>query len=94
LSNQLLTREIQPTSIDGTLGTSRKSGSGTHVLVDLRKSDLKIRAVSKITVSADDTSNTTTEIGLSIKSLFNGFNCKIGITTISNFPESNLRITS
>jgi hypothetical protein len=88
LGDQLLSREVQPTGID-LLG-----GSSSHGLVDLRKSDLKVGTVGKITVAADRASNTTAEISLSIESLLNRLNGKIGISAVSNFPEGNLRISS
>jgi hypothetical protein len=50
LSNELLTREIEPAGIDTTALTSSE-GSDTHKLVDFRKCDLQVSAVSKITVS-------------------------------------------
>jgi hypothetical protein len=92
LGNKLLTREIQPTSINGT-STSSKCGRVTHKLVDLRDCHLKICAVGKITITADDALHAATEIGLSIESLLNGFNRKVCIATVCYFPESNLRVT-
>ena len=84
LSNQLLTREIQPTSIDSTGGTS-------HVLVDLGKSYLKVGTVSKITVSADGAGNTATEVGLTRKGLFDAFHSKVSVTSVRYFPEGDFR---
>jgi hypothetical protein len=88
LGDQLLSREVQPTGID-LLG----SGS-SHGLVDLRKSDLKVGTVGKITVAADRASHTTAEISLSIEGLFNRLNGKVGVSAVSNLPEGNLRISS
>jgi hypothetical protein len=68
LSNELLTGEIQPTGIDTGTNASGEGGNA-HELVNLGKSNLKISAVSEITVAADHALNTTTEIGLSIESL-------------------------
>jgi hypothetical protein len=50
LSNELLTGEIEPTGINTGILAGRIV-SETHKLVDLRKSDLQICSVSKITVS-------------------------------------------
>jgi len=83
LCDQLLTNEVQPTSI-------YVSGA-VHVLVDLRKSYLKVSSVSKITVSADGTGNTATEVSLTRKGLFNGFHCEVGVASVGHLPESNLR---
>jgi len=91
LGDQLLSGEIQPTSIDGVV-SGGNTGGVTHELVDLGKSDLKIGAVSKITVSADNAGNTATEIGLAVESLFNRLNSKVCVTTVCYFPKSNLRI--
>jgi hypothetical protein len=38
--------------------------------------------------------DTTTEIGLSAESLLNRFDGKVGISAISDLPESNLRVAS
>jgi hypothetical protein len=63
LRNELLTREIEPTGINTILG------SGFHGLVDFRESNLKVSAVSQITVTRNGTSYATTKIGLTVKSL-------------------------
>jgi hypothetical protein len=63
-------------------------------LVDLGKGDLKVGAVSKVTISADDTGYTATKVSLSVEGLFDRFDGEVGISAISNFPESDLRITS
>jgi hypothetical protein len=94
LSDELLSGEIQPTGIHTSGTSSAGVSTDTHQLVDLGKSDLKIRAVGKIAVTADSALDTTTEIGLSVESLLNRFNSKIGVTSVSDLPESDLRITS
>ena len=53
-----------------------------HILVNFRESNLKVSAVCKITVAADGASDTTTEICLSVKGLFNGFHSKVGVTFV------------
>ena len=80
LSNQLLTGEVQPTGMDGT---------SAHVLINLGKSDLKVSAVSKITVSADCASNTATEVSLSRESLFNALHGKVSVASVRHLPEGN-----
>jgi hypothetical protein len=62
---------------------------GSHRLVDLRKSDLKVSTVAKITVSADSTCHTATEIGLTRESLLNGFHSKVGMASVRHLPEGN-----
>jgi hypothetical protein len=78
LGDKLFSGEIEPA------GTAAR---------DFRKSNLKIGAVSKITISAYGACDTATEIGLSVESLFDRFHRKVSVTTVSNFPESNLGIT-
>jgi len=77
LRNELFAGEVKPTGVN--CGTS---GVVLHLLVDFRESNLKVGAVCKITVSADSASNTTTEIGLAVKGLFNGFHSKVGVTFV------------
>jgi hypothetical protein len=93
LSDELLSGEIQPTGINTSV-VGRGVSANTHQLVNLRKSHLKISAVGKITITADRALDTTTEIGLSVEGLLNRFNSKVGVTSVSDLPESDLRITS
>jgi hypothetical protein len=86
LGNKLLTREIKPTGINTILA------SALHRLVDLGKSNLKVSAVSQITIAGDGASHTTTEIGLSVKSLLNGLHGKVSVTFVRYLPEGNLRV--
>jgi hypothetical protein len=80
LSDELFTREIKPSCELG------------KILVDLRKSHLKIGAVGKVTVTCKGAGNTATEISLAVESLFNRLHSKVCVATVSHFPESNLRI--
>jgi hypothetical protein len=77
LRNELFTGEVEPTGVH-----CRTGGAVLHLLIDFRESNLKVSAVCKITVAADSASNTTTEIGLSVKGLFNGFHSKVGVTFV------------
>jgi hypothetical protein len=77
LRDELFTGEVKPTGVH--CGTGR---AVLHTLVDFGESNLKVSAVCKITVAADSASNTTTEIGLSVKGLFNGFHSKVGVTFV------------
>jgi hypothetical protein len=86
--NQLVTREIQPPSIYGSISAD------THILINFGKSHLEICAVSKVSVTGNGAGHATTKITLSIESLFNGFHCKIGVAAISYLPVSNLWVTS
>jgi len=93
LSNELLSGEVQPTGINATVGASGEV-SNAHELVNLRESNLEIGAVSKVSVPANHALDTTTEIGLSVKSLFDRLNGKVSVPAVRNLPESNLRIAS
>jgi hypothetical protein len=77
LRNQLFAGEVEPTGVN-----CRTGGAVLHILVDFRESNLKVSAVCKITVAADGASDTTTEICLSVKGLFNGFHSKVGVTFV------------
>ncbi len=87
LSDELLAGEIQPASID-------TGARNSHVLVDLRESNLEIGAVSKISVPADHALDTATEIGLSVESLLDRLNREVRVPAVRHLPESNLRVTS
>jgi len=84
LGNQLLTGEIQPTSIDTGLAAD------SHILVDLGESHLKVSAESHITVAADGASNTATKVSLTRKGLLNGLHGEVGMSAVRHLPESNL----
>ena len=83
----MLTWEIKPS---GKNITARVS----HALVDFRESYLEVSSVGKITISGDSAGYTAAEIGLAVEGLFNRFHREVGVTSVSNFPESNLGITS
>jgi hypothetical protein len=86
LGNQLLTGEIKPTGINAILGSS------LHGLVDLGESNLKVSAVSQITIAGNGASHTTTEIGLSVKSLLDRLHSKVSVTFVRHLPEGNLGV--
>ena len=90
LRDELFTGEVEPTGIDATL----VSAGAFETLSDFGKSDLKVSAVSQITVAADSAGHATTKVGLTVKSLFNRLHSKVGVSLVRHFPEGNLRITS
>jgi hypothetical protein len=92
LSNDLLTGEVQPTSINTRSGVNGK-GSSAHKLVDLGESHLQIGSVSKVTVSGDDALDSASKIGLTVESLLNRLDGKVSISSVSDLPEGDLRIT-
>jgi len=60
-------------------------------LVDLRKSDLKVSSVGKISISGDGAGNTATEVSLSRESLLNRLHGKVSVASVRDLPESDLR---
>jgi hypothetical protein len=86
LRNQLLTGEVEPTGINTVLV------SALHRLVDLGKSNLKVGAVSQITITRDGAGHTTTEIGLTVESLLDRLHSKVSVTFVRHLPKGNLRV--
>jgi hypothetical protein len=85
--DQLMAREIEPASI-------HTPARRTVILINLRKSYLEIRAVSKVSVSRNGAGYTATEITLSIESLLNRLHSKVSVAAVSDLPIGNLRVTS
>jgi hypothetical protein len=88
LGDKLLTGEIEPTGINTILV------GALHRLVNLGESNLKVSAVSQITITRNGAGYTTTEIGLSVKSLLNRLHSKVGVTFVRYLPKGDLRVTS
>jgi hypothetical protein len=86
LGNQLLTGEIKPAGINTILV------GALHGLINLGESNLKVSAVSQITIAGNGASHTTTEIGLSVKSLLDGLHSKVSVTFVRHLPEGNLGV--
>jgi hypothetical protein len=84
---KLLTREIKPSGIYVTRSIGK-------FLSNFWEGYLKVCAVSKVTISAYSACYTAAEISLAIESLFDRFHREVSVTSVGNFPESNLRITS
>jgi len=89
LRDELLTGEVKPTGIDA-IGT----GGVLEGLANLGESNLKVGAVSQITVAGDGASHTATEVGLAIKSLLDRLHGEVGVTLVANLPESDLGVAS
>jgi hypothetical protein len=86
LRDELLTGEVEPTSVD-------VSGS-LQRLANLGESNLKVSAVRQITVTGDGAGHTATEVSLAVESLLNRLHGEVGVTLVGNLPESNLGVTS
>jgi len=91
LRDKLMTREVEPAGVYRVISSY---GTVRHRLVDFRKSYLKVGPVGKITITGYGTGYAATEIGLAVESLFNRFHREVSVTSVSNFPESNLGVTS
>ena len=89
LGDQLLTREVQPAGVDTTTQGGRRD---THKLVNLGESNLQVGAVSQITIAADGALHAATEVSLTIEGLLNALNSKVGVSAVSDLPESNLGV--
>jgi hypothetical protein len=91
LRDELLTGEVKPTGIDA---MAIDTGGVLKRLADLRESNLKVSAVSQITVTGDGAGHTATEVGLAVKSLLDRLHGEVGVTLVADLPESNLGIAS
>jgi hypothetical protein len=89
LRDELLTGEVEPTGINA--GTA---GSVLEGLANLGESNLKVGAVSQITVTGDGAGHTATEVSLAVESLLDRLHSEVGVTLVGNLPESNLGVTS
>jgi hypothetical protein len=87
LRDELLTGEVEPTGVDGAVGVLQG-------LVNLGESNLKVSAVSQITVTGDGAGHTATEVSLAIESLLDRLHGEVGVTLVGNLPESDLGVTS
>jgi hypothetical protein len=88
LRDELLTGEVKPTGIDVS------TGSVLERLANLGESNLKVSAVSQITIAGDGAGHTATEVSLAVKSLLDRLHGEVGVTLVGNLPESNLGVTS
>lgn len=90
-ADDLLTRVVEPPSkawVWGSGVASRRCG------LDFRESHLKVGPVGEIAIPANSASDPTTEVGLAIESLFDRLCSKIGVSSVCNLPESDLRVAS
>ena len=89
LRDELLTGEVEPTGIN-----ARGTGGVLQSLANLRESNLKVSAVSQITVAGDGAGHTATEVSLAVKSLLDRLHGEVSVTLVANLPESDLGVTS
>jgi hypothetical protein len=89
LRDELLAGEVKPTGIN-----AGGRGGVLESLANLRESNLKVGAVSQITITRDGAGHTAAEVGLAIKSLLDRLHSEVRVTLVANLPESDLGITS
>ena len=87
LRDELLTGEVKPTGIN-------VSGGVLQRLANLGESNLKVSAVSQITITRDGAGHAATEVSLAIESLLDRLHSEVGVTLVGNLPESDLGVTS
>jgi hypothetical protein len=87
LRDELLTGKVEPTGINA-------SESVLQRLANLGESNLKVSAVSQITITRDGAGHAATEVSLAIESLLDRLHSEVSVTLVGNLPESNLGITS
>jgi len=89
LRDELFTGEVKPTGIDAS-GT----GGVLQSLANLGESNLKVSAVSQITITRDGAGHTATEVSLAVESLLDRLHGEVSVTLVRNLPESDLGVTS
>jgi hypothetical protein len=89
LRDELLTGEVKPTGIN-----ARGTGGVLQRLANLGESNLKVSAVSQITITRDGAGHAATEVSLAIESLLDRLHSEVSVTLVGNLPESNLGVTS
>ena len=88
LRDELFTGEVEPTGIDVA------GGRVLEGLANLGESNLKVSAVSQITVAGDGAGHTATEVSLAVKSLLDRLHGEVSVTLVADLPESDLGIAS
>jgi hypothetical protein len=87
LRDELLTGEVKPTG-------KNVAASVLEGLANLGESNLKVSAVSQITITRDGAGHAATEVSLAIESLLDRLHSEVSVTLVGNLPESNLGVTS
>ena len=87
LRDELLTGEVEPTGINGAVGVLQR-------LANLGESNLKVSAVSQITITRNGAGHAATEVSLAVECLLDRLHSEVSVTLVGNLPESDLGITS
>ena len=84
--DQVVPNPVQPAE----LGTRAVRAQQLH----RGKSRLQVNAVDQVTITLDGAGHLVTKPGVAVERIFNRLHRKVGVTTIHNLEEGNLRITS
>jgi len=93
LGDQLLAGEVQPAREHAVHAILPGYRSVRHRLVNLGQGNLQVRAVRKITITADRARNAPAEVGLAIERLLDRLHREVSVTTVGHLPEGDLRVT-
>ena len=86
LADKIVTRPVEPAEL------STRTVRGEELY--LRESGLEVHTVDQITVTLNSDSDLLTETRGTIERIFNRFHGKVRVTTVYNFEEGNLGVTS
>jgi hypothetical protein len=81
-----VTNPVEPTE----LGTRAVRGEEGY----LGESGLEVHTVDQITVTLDGTGDLLTPVGGTVEGVLNGLHSEVGVTTVHDLEERNLRVTS
>ena len=84
--NDVVTDPVQPAE----LGTRAVRG----LQGDLRQRGLQVHAVNQITVALDRARDLLAEVGSTVKRVLNGLHGEVGVTTVNDLEEGDLRVAS
>ena len=87
VADDYVTNVVNPTEAE-VCGSRRGLGA-----LNEGKSDLKIGAVNKITVTGNGASYTLSEVSSAVKDLLNRLHREVSVTTINHLEESDLGVS-
>jgi hypothetical protein len=91
LGDELLAGEVEPAGVHAGVGRVGVAGV-LEGLVDLREGDLKDGGVRKVAVTRDGAGHAAAEVGLAVEGLLDRLHREVGVTTVGDLPEGNLRV--
>jgi hypothetical protein len=87
IRNKVLANPVEPTELTAT-------AVGRCIDLNLRESGLKIDTVDQVTVTLNSASDLLAKVRGTIERVLNGLHGKVGVTTIYDFKEGDLWVTS